>query len=63
MSKPLNIGMIGNIVRQLHVHIVARRTTDTAWPFPAWGRGDPVRYPANDLECAVADLASLCANQ
>lgn len=57
----LNIGMIGNIVRQLHVHIVARRTTDAVWPFPVWGRGDPFRYPATELERAVADLVSICA--
>ena len=57
----LNVGMIGNIVSQLHVHIVARRTTDAAWPFPVWGRGDPVRYAANELERAAAELASMCS--
>lgn len=57
----LNVGMIGNIVRQLHVHIVARRTTDAAWPFPVWGRGDPVRYPAAQFDRAVADLVLICA--
>lgn len=57
----LNIGMIGNIVRQLHVHIVARRTSDAAWPFPVWGRGEPERYPAGELERAVAELRSACA--
>lgn len=57
----LNVGMIGNIVHQLHVHIVARRTTDAAWPFPVWGKGDPVRYPAAELERAVPELVSICA--
>src|SRR5690242_14029508 len=33
----LNVGALGNIVPQLHVHIVARRTTDAAWPGPVWG--------------------------
>jgi diadenosine tetraphosphate (Ap4A) HIT family hydrolase len=59
----LNIGMIGNIVRQLHVHIVVRRTTDACWPFPVWGRGDPERYPTRAVERAVAELASMCASQ
>ena len=59
----LNVGMIGNIVRQLHVHIVARRTVDAAWPFPVWGKGDPVRFPATELEGAVAELASMCTAQ
>jgi diadenosine tetraphosphate (Ap4A) HIT family hydrolase len=33
----LNIAAIGNVVPQLHVHIVARRTGDAAWPRPVWG--------------------------
>jgi diadenosine tetraphosphate (Ap4A) HIT family hydrolase len=35
----LNIGALGNIVRQLHVHVVARREGDAAWPGPVWGSG------------------------
>jgi diadenosine tetraphosphate (Ap4A) HIT family hydrolase len=33
----LNIAAIGNVVPQLHVHIVARWTTDPLWPKPVWG--------------------------
>lgn len=33
----LNIGAVGNIVPQLHVHIVARRKDDPLWPKPVWG--------------------------
>ena len=40
----LNIGALGNIVRQLHVHVVARCEGDTAWPGPVWGCGKPHRY-------------------
>lgn len=32
----INIGMLGNIVRQLHVHIVARTKTDPSWPYSVW---------------------------
>ena len=35
----LNIGALGNIVRQLHVHVVGRREGDAAWPGPVWGSG------------------------
>jgi diadenosine tetraphosphate (Ap4A) HIT family hydrolase len=35
----LNIGALGNIVRQLHVHVLARIEGDAAWPGPAWGAG------------------------
>jgi diadenosine tetraphosphate (Ap4A) HIT family hydrolase len=35
----LNIGALGNIVHQLHVHVVGRREGDAAWPGPVWGAG------------------------
>jgi diadenosine tetraphosphate (Ap4A) HIT family hydrolase len=40
----LNVGALGNIVRQLHVHVVARREGDAAWPGPVWGHGSADRY-------------------
>ena len=40
----LNVAAIGNVVPQLHVHIVARRTTDAAWPRPVWGAVPPRGY-------------------
>ena len=33
----INIGMLGNVVSQLHLHIVLRRKKDPAWPGPVWG--------------------------
>lgn len=35
----LNLGALGNIVRQLHVHVIARHEGDDAWPGPVWGHG------------------------
>ena len=35
----LNLGALGNIVRQLHLHLVGRREGDAAWPGPVWGAG------------------------
>lgn len=40
----LNVAALGNAVRQLHVHVIARFTTDPAWPGPVWGTGAPVAY-------------------
>ena len=40
----LNVGALGNIVRQLHVHVVARRQDDPAWPGPVWGHGPAHHY-------------------
>ena len=37
--EKLNAGALGNITRQLHIHVVGRRTGDGAWPGPVWGVG------------------------
>ena len=44
----LNIGALGHIVRQLHVHVVARREGDAAWPGPVWGSGPAEPYAGTD---------------
>ena len=45
----LNIGALGNIVRQLHVHLVGRHEGDAAWPGPVWGSGPAQRLDTNVL--------------
>jgi diadenosine tetraphosphate (Ap4A) HIT family hydrolase len=40
----VNIGALGNIVSQLHVHVVARNEGDAAWPGPVWGKGIAERH-------------------
>jgi diadenosine tetraphosphate (Ap4A) HIT family hydrolase len=49
-TDKLNVGALGNLVPQLHVHVVARRATDPAWPGPVWGYGAPVPYEESELE-------------
>ena len=47
----INIGALGNMVPQLHVHVVARNPGDAAWPGPVWGSGKAVPYaPAAKAE-------------
>lgn len=50
----LNVGALGNITRQLHVHVVGRRPGDPAWPGPVWGFGAATPYPPEDLIIARA---------
>jgi diadenosine tetraphosphate (Ap4A) HIT family hydrolase len=40
----LNVAALGNVVPQLHVHLVARRRDDAAWPRPVWGVGERIAY-------------------
>lgn len=42
--EKLNVGAIGNVTAQLHVHVVGRRRDDGLWPDPVWGRGPVVPY-------------------
>ena len=46
----LNIGALGNIVKQLHIHIVARYETVISWPAPIWGRFDVIPYDDGDRQ-------------
>jgi diadenosine tetraphosphate (Ap4A) HIT family hydrolase len=46
----INIGALGNIVRQLHVHVLARVEGDAAWPGPVWGHGQPQPYAVAERE-------------
>lgn len=55
----LNIGALGNIVRQLHVHVLARREGDAAWPGPAWGSGEMLRAAPEERERRRAQLRGL----
>lgn len=43
-SDKINVGAIGNIVRQLHVHIIARYETDPAWPGVVWSSQEKAHY-------------------
>jgi diadenosine tetraphosphate (Ap4A) HIT family hydrolase len=52
----LNLGALGNVVRQLHVHVVARRTGDAAWPGPVWGHGRAQPYAEAALHERLAAL-------
>ena len=57
----LNIGALGNIVRQLHVHVVARTEHDAAWPGPVWGSGKAEAYPDAVLDERLKALRSRLA--
>lgn len=52
--EKLNVGQLGNVTPQLHVHVVGRRADDPAWPGPVWGVGTAQAYGADALERAIA---------
>ncbi len=52
----INVGIIGNLVPQLHVHVVARKKGDAVWPGTVWGAGQPVHYGAAELLRVVGEI-------
>ncbi|CAL74687.1 conserved hypothetical protein; putative Histidine triad (HIT) protein [Bradyrhizobium sp. ORS 278] len=50
----LNVAALGNMVPQLHIHIIARRTSDVAWPRPVWGVATPVPHDAQEVESFIS---------
>ena len=52
----LNMGAIGNMVAQLHIHLIARFTIDAAWPRPVWGFETAQPYRAEESDIMLARL-------
>ncbi|MGF1627170.1 MAG: HIT domain-containing protein [Alphaproteobacteria bacterium] len=53
-----NVATLGNMVPQLHVHVIGRRRDDPAWPGPVWGVGVAVPYLADEQAARVAMLGA-----
>lgn len=60
LDKPykLNIAALGNVVAQLHVHVIARFTDDAAWPRPVWNVGERQLYAPAARQRRLAALRS-----
>lgn len=58
VTKPdkLNIAALGNVVPQLHIHIIARRSSDAAWPRPVWGVVPPLAHDPQEVEAFISAL-------
>ncbi|MFJ6343480.1 HIT domain-containing protein [Rhizobium sp. NPDC092017] len=55
-AAKINVGALGNIVRQLHVHVIARSEGDANWPGPVWGYGKAEPYSDEDMNSLIAKL-------
>jgi diadenosine tetraphosphate (Ap4A) HIT family hydrolase len=52
----INVGALGNIVRQLHVHVLGRAVGDAAWPGPVWGAGKARNYAEGEAQMLIARI-------
>ncbi|WP_417771900.1 HIT domain-containing protein [Stappia sp.] len=53
----LNVANLGNMVSQLHVHVIARKVGDAAWPGPVWGNGRAEPYSRGNAEALARLIA------
>ncbi len=49
----LNVGALGNLVPQLHIHVLGRSPSDAAWPGPVWGYGEAQPYSSQKSHQAI----------
>ncbi|HEY0436326.1 MAG TPA: HIT domain-containing protein [Phenylobacterium sp.] len=52
-ATKLNVAQLGNVTPQLHLHVIARRSDDAAWPAPVWGVGMAEAYGEAGLTAAI----------
>ena len=54
----INVGALGNLVPQLHVHVIARSKADPAWPGPVWGSGFAERYGPEERDSLIRKIGA-----
>lgn len=57
-SEKLNIAALGNVVPQLHIHVILRHAKDDAWPNPVWGYGQRTLYSMDAMHALASQLAN-----
>lgn len=58
----LNTASLGNMVRQLHIHLIARQQDDPAWPGPVWNIGEAIPYQAKEASEVISSIRSAIMN-
>lgn len=55
-AEKMNVAALGNMVPQLHIHVIARYAGDPAWPGPVWGVVEPQPYSPETLEETIQSI-------
>ncbi|MFB4390992.1 MULTISPECIES: HIT family protein [unclassified Pseudomonas] len=61
-ADKMNVATLGNVVSQLHMHVVVRRRDDAAWPAPVWGKVPAIEYAPGQVEAIRQRLVVLLGN-
>lgn len=55
-ADKMNIATLGNVVSQLHIHVIARQKQDFAWPKPVWGVGNKESYSIQEAQFLIKKI-------
>jgi diadenosine tetraphosphate (Ap4A) HIT family hydrolase len=58
-ADKMNVATLGNVVSQLHMHVIVRQRDDAAWPAPVWGKCPAVAYTDEQVEAIRQRLREL----
>ena len=61
-ADKMNVASLGNMVSQLHMHVIVRRRDDAAWPAPVWGKLPAQPYSTEQLAVVMAKLRMVLAD-
>ncbi|AYF90503.1 HIT domain-containing protein [Pseudomonas sp. JS3066] len=61
-ADKMNVATLGNVVSQLHMHVIVRRREDAAWPAPVWGRHPAVAYSSEQVAAIRSKLRLVLAD-
>lgn len=57
-ADKMNVAALGNVVNQLHMHVIVRRVGDAAWPAPVWGKHPAKPYSPDEVARITSQLKS-----
>ena len=58
-AEKLNIAALGNVVKQLHIHVIARQKNDVTFPKPVWGNASAKLYAEEEAQSLIQKIKSL----
>ncbi|RMV94693.1 hypothetical protein ALP01_02966 [Pseudomonas caricapapayae] len=61
-ADKINIAALGNVVSQLHMHVIVRKRDDAAWPAPVWGKHAASAYTGEQFSAICRQLKSVLTN-
>ncbi|MEQ7917735.1 HIT domain-containing protein [Xanthomonas sp. WHRI 1810A] len=58
-ADKVNVAALGNVVSQLHMHVIVRYRTDAAWPAPVWGKHPATPYTEDGIAAVLEQLKAV----